>query len=875
MSKTPRHKRDSPDPGRIVTRQDFAAELRLAKGQRNLSVRDLAKQTKIPVSTLGGYFAGQHLPALKPPNQLGRLLKALGIDRADEIAAWLEALRRARRSISRETPPRSLTAAYPAAVQTLSTRAPVERLQTQPTLRGRDELVALLSGVVDGTVTSGPRVHVVHGLGGSGKSSVALKVAELALTQHISVFWLAATDSAGTSAGMYALAARIGVAADKLMRGSLTDTVWDQLTDLTQRWLLVLDNADDPPESLATVHDRLIDGRGWLRPVRSAVGTVIVTTRDGDPATWDDAPLNWLTLHRLDGLHRDAGSQVLTELAGPGAGTIDEAAELAERLGGHPMALMLAGRFLRESRTMPEQLGGSEPRTYRDYLDALHGGESTELFNADSSGRPALGNEATILRSCHFSLDLLATRGLVHARALLQLLACLGSMAIPYSEVLRADLLANSALFPGLTTRTLWRTLHALESLGLIAKTAADREQPEMLDLHPLARDIARMGARDEGRLGEYLSVITALIGAAVHSADVENPASWDRWRRLAGHCAALVELLGLHPAELPVARSVVELAGRAAAYQRAAGQQVQAESAFALALHGCEGRIDAHDAVRLEVEHNMARLYYDQGRYDEAEKLYRDVAAARHDVLGPEHHDTLTTRHYLARTLRQCGNLDEASELALSTYATRDRLFGQDNPDTLTARHGLADLERARENYTAAAEQYTEIILLRGTLLGGEHPAVLTTRQYRAETLCELDRVDEAEAEMRAVWVINQRVRGLDHPRTVVGGHALVDLLRNNGSASEAAALAEVVLAAGCRVFGDTHPTTLAIRYSDGLIRHDLGDIAIAERQLRAVLRDREAVLGPQHPDTRETREAVEAIRHRIETGTADEDTD
>jgi hypothetical protein len=33
---------------------------------RGLTVRDVAKLTGLPISTLGGYFAGRHLPPLKP-----------------------------------------------------------------------------------------------------------------------------------------------------------------------------------------------------------------------------------------------------------------------------------------------------------------------------------------------------------------------------------------------------------------------------------------------------------------------------------------------------------------------------------------------------------------------------------------------------------------------------------------------------------------------------------------------------------------------------------------------------------------------------------------------------------------------------------------
>lgn len=863
----------APDPRLIVTREDFATHLGLAKQQAELSVRRLAKRTGIPSSTLGGYFTGEHLPALEPADQLDRILRAMGIDRRGDLALWRSALRRARRSSRHDTASAAPAVAYPAGAQLVSTQPPVRRLRHGPVLRGRDAVIDALTDTVTGRATATPRVRVLHGLGGSGKSSIALRVADIALAQRIPVFWLSAEDAAATSAGMYALAARIGVPADRLTRGSLPDTIWDRLAALPHRWLLVLDNADDPPTCLTTPRSGLTDGTGWLRPVTTPLGTVLVTTRDGDPATWAGAATTWLALHRLDGLGRVDGGAVLTDLAGSPAGTAEEAADLADRLGGHPMALMLAGRFLAESRTAPASFGDdAEPRTYREYLAALRRDGAAELLATGPDGRPAPGAGTTIARSCQFSLELLTRRGLVHARALLALLACLGTAPIPYTEVLRTRVLADSGLFPGLTTRALWQTLHALDDLGLITRTEADREQPEMLYLHPLARDIARLGARTEGRGAEYLRVLTELLAAALRGADVESPASWGRWRRLAGHCTALTDLLDPPPSALPVTRLVIDTAGRAAAYLRAAGQQAQAEHAFAVTLRACAGRLDDADTVRLDVEHNLARLYYDQRRYDEAEQLYRRVAAARHRVLGPDHGDTLTTDHYLARTLRTLDRLDEAGTLAEQTCATRERLFGARHPDTLTARHGLADLARVREDFTVAAELYAEIVTLRAEVLGDEHPAVLTTRQYRAETLRDLERTDEAEEEMRAVWVINQRVRGLDHPRTIVGGHALVDLLRANRSVGEAKALADVVLAAARRVFGETHPATLAIRFSDSLIHHEAGLTTSAFTGLAAVLSDREAVLGQQHPDTTATREIVEAIRHRIRTTRAGE---
>jgi len=865
----------TPDPHRIVTRREFGSELTLARERRGLSVRQVARQVEVPASTLGGYFAGTHLPALQPPDLLGRILRVLGIEDDGETAAWWEAYWRVRRSAAAE---RSEGGPGTAAQVTVSTWAPVDRLLVEPTLRGRDGLVQRLDDAIARTnqLHPAPRVHVVHGLGGCGKSMVALAVANRAVARGVATFWIAADDRSTMVAGMRALAARIGVPVDWLHGGSLPDAIWQQLHGLNEPWLLVLDNADDPPEYLALPGHRLTDGTGWLRAVGPAVGTVIVTTRDGDRSTWGDPPPAWLALHRLSGLRRDDGAQILVELAGEHAGDPAEAGDLSDRLGGLPLALMLTGRYLAESRRMPAGLSETAvPRSYRAYLEALQRGDYAELFAVDITGRPPRRDaRMTIGQNWRLSLDLLTERGLQYARPLLNVLACLGATPIPYGDLLRPDVLARSTLFPGITARSIWEVLRALESLGLIALISADKpgvaddDPPGLLDIHPLARDTARSDPHIRERIADYLATVTALLGGAVRDAHPKSPAAWRQWRLLAGHCTAPLDLLDLldnQTLEISIVHTAVELAASAGQYLRAAGLHEPAESAFVRALQGCDGRLPANDSARLAIEHDLARLRYDQGLYEEAERLYRCALSARRSSLGAEHTDTLTTQYYLARTLRHREQLDEADSLLQLTYGARLRLLGERHPDTLTSRHGIADLLRARGEVAEAVSLYQEVLSARRVVLGEQHPATLVTRQYRAEMLHVLDRTDEAEDELRRLWAATQQVRGLDHPRTLAIGHSLVDLLHDRGRLEDAASLADTVLAARRRLFGNTHPTTMNIRHRLALIRLDLGEVAVARRDLIAVLVDRGLVLGRNHPQTQLSQHTVDAVQRRI----------
>src|SRR5437588_789103 len=85
-----------PDPGRINSQQDFGRELTLARQQAGLTIRDVAKASGIPVSTVGDYFAARHLPPARQPELLPSILAACQITEPGQVARWLDALNRVR-----------------------------------------------------------------------------------------------------------------------------------------------------------------------------------------------------------------------------------------------------------------------------------------------------------------------------------------------------------------------------------------------------------------------------------------------------------------------------------------------------------------------------------------------------------------------------------------------------------------------------------------------------------------------------------------------------------------------------------------------------------------------------------------------------------
>jgi aromatic ring-cleaving dioxygenase len=64
----------------------------------------------------------------------------------------------------------------------------------------------------------------------------------------------------------------------------------------------------------------------------------------------------------------------------------------------------------------------------------------------------------------------------------------------------------------------------------------------------------------------------------------------------------------------------------------------------------------------------NLAVTYYDQQRYDEAEKLEVDVLNLRREILGDKHPDTILAGENLTATYKMQGRDNEVKELELQS---------------------------------------------------------------------------------------------------------------------------------------------------------------------------------------------------------------
>jgi TIR domain/NB-ARC domain len=188
---------------------------------------------------------------------------------------------------------------------------------------GREDLLARLrESLLAGHTTV---VHALHGLGGVGKTMLALEYAHRYADAYELVWWVNADTASLVGQQYAALAGELGLVGPRADTTSAVSALRGYLRG-HGRWLLVLDNAESPREI-----------RDWLP---AGPGHVLVTSRD---PRWGELAARV----EVDVLSR-AESVALLRTHRPGLSEAD-AGRLAGALGDLPLALAQAGGFLAET----------------------------------------------------------------------------------------------------------------------------------------------------------------------------------------------------------------------------------------------------------------------------------------------------------------------------------------------------------------------------------------------------------------------------------------------------------------------------------------------------------------------------------------------
>jgi tetratricopeptide (TPR) repeat protein len=665
---------------------------------------------------------------------------------------------------------------------------------------GRQDILAQVQRTLGQHSQSALVPQALHGLGGIGKSQLAMEFAYRYQDDYQLVWWIQAYDERSIRRSLVSLAKRLRLPESD----DVQDTV-DNVLDVLRRgepyfrWLLIYDDAPEP---------------GVVGPyLPSGAGHVLITSRSRTWASESNAiEVDVFSPEESVGLIR-----------GRWEGLTDEDAHvLADDLGHLPLAL-------EQAVAMHEQTG----IPLGEYQKALHDNPSQIL----AEGNPANYPESV---ASTLSLAFNSVRQISHGAAyLLRLCAFLSSQPIALPLLTRGRAAQpddqNIDLGDDLKVR------RAVRDLGRFALVQLDVAN-DLLRVHNLVSALIRAATPEDEQAGMERHAHAVLAGA--NPGDPDNQENWPLHALIAPH----VKSAGLVYSLEPSARRVVLDQIR---YHFVIGDFAESRRLGESAVEVWRAACGEDDELMLIACRHLSISLRSLGHYAEARELGQDTLRRMVRTLGADHEHSLVTAGGVAQDMRLAGEFREALALDAQTLNGIRGVLGEQDPQTLRELSNLAVDYRMLGDFAEAAKRDREVIRLKVNVFGEDNMSTLFSYACLVRDLYGLgEYADGLALATEKLPMHEQALQRPDHPHLLIAKRGYTILLRKLGRNKESLQSAHELHDACRRKFGRSHEHTLSALVTLSNSLRVTGDLDASLRYGQRALKIYGEVFG-EHPFT------------------------
>jgi tetratricopeptide (TPR) repeat protein len=630
-----------------------------------------------------------------------------------------------------------------------------------PNFTGReDDLRELRAALTSGHAAA---IVPIAGLGGAGKTQLALEYAWCHTADYDAVWWLRAEDSTALAADCAQLATPLNLPERGLADQQATAAAVLAWMGRHPGWLLIFDNA----RSAATC-------RAWLPA--AGMGHVILTSRDPN---WREVarPLRLPVLPRAEAV---AFLQKRSGVEEPAA-----AGELCDALGGLPLAIELAAAYIEANGI-----------SIADYLERYRGAPRALLTDA-------------VAATWEISFEQLRTEtdAAPVALDLLNLIAFLAPDDIDSRLV--------AGRFPD--SLQLDRARAGLLRYSLIEARGGT------ISVHRLVQAATRARLAREGLEQEWAEAAVKLVNGAFpfKSDKVET---WSASARLLPHAlAAAGHSANLGVALETTSRLLNEVG----LYldNRALPEEAERSLKRALAI-GEKVYGPDHPEVATRAN-NIGQILKGQGDLAGALEYTRRALAIDEKVYGPDHPTVATWANNIGQILKAQGDLAGALEYARRALAIDEKVYGPDHPMVARDANNIGMILKDQGDLAGPLEYTRRALAIDEKVYGPNHPNVAIDANNIGQILKdEGDLVGALEYTRRAL-AIDEKAYGPDHPEVATNANNIGQILQAQGDLAGALEYSRRALVIDEKVYGPDHPNVGRDANNIGMILQAQGDLA------------------------------------------------
>lgn len=664
---------------------------------------------------------------------------------------------------------------------------------------------------VRSALTSEGEPVLLHGLGGVGKTQIALEYAHRFAAGYDVVWWINAEQPESVESALVDLGAWLHMPGEDRDAWTAAEVIAAlSEPDSDRRWLVILDNLD-PSDRLNT-----------LMPTRG--GHVLATSRSPLPEqTWATIEVDVFDRAESIGFFRSVAAEYSEA----------DADEIAAELGDLPLAIDVAAAWL-------TQTGQSAA----EYLAALRSVEITPV-------QP--GNAARTLRATwDISLERLAAQSPAAARLLELCAFCAPEVSL---ELIQSHQMMRALVPYEASLRAPMMMGRVIQFLGRYALAKVDRQR-HSIEVHRLVQAHVRDGM-DEAKRGDAVHTVHRILAAARPSrGDVDDPRNWPRYQLIWPHLGPSEAVMCDEEEVRYLVIDRVIYLHRRGDLDGAAALAQEAEAAWSAALRG--ESVQAADELLLRqllhLRSQRAALHRSRGQFAAAAQLDQDVLAQQQALFPPGDLHTLMTTSGVAADQRALGRFAEALATDRSALDELVQVYGADHERSLATTHDVAtDLSLAGD-CQGALDLDRDTLERRRAILGRSHPDTLASAQSLARDLRDGGEFRESAALLQSTHSEYLEVLGPEFAETMRTATSMSISLRCTGEHGRAREVAEETYSRFETEFGADMPDAVACGFALAASVAATGESGRALQLTRAIHKTYERLLGVDHPFTLST---------------------
>ncbi|KAH8723790.1 hypothetical protein GQ44DRAFT_684501 [Phaeosphaeriaceae sp. PMI808] len=589
-------------------------------------------------------------------------------------------------------------------------------------------------------------VIVMHGLGGIGKTQIAVEFARKYKHTFSGIFWLDGSSEASLKQSFVTMARRLPqdelpseavatlsqatIEVDVVVRGCLK---WLSLLS-NQQWLLIFDNVDrdhhDQDDFQAYNIKDYFPGPDH--------GSMIITTRLASLSRLGEGV-------KIGTVATDQARDILESNAGK---PVPDAELILELLEGLPLALTQAGSYMRMTNISASAYAKYYSNTWNNLM------EKQNRF-------PQKDYDRSVLTTWTMSYEQVQKQN-EGAACLLKLWGFLDKGEIWYELIATLPEVDLDAI-PSCLLQIAREELEFIDAAGVLLRYSLieSKEGTYSYSMHSVLHTWCGYLAEHEERYKLRLLAVHLVAFFDLRENDMDY---WKRQRRLVPHIICVSDcILKAGDSRSKEEETAQELVQPLAIVNLGCFvddiDKWLAEKLYLYALERCDKTGDPEDINALAAANNLGNLYRLVGRNKEAEQLLQRAFVGNEKKYGQEHHRTLCAGHNLGVLYRELGKYMEAEQLLKRTIVGYEEVYGQEYYRTLSAVYSLGILYRESGKYMEAEQLLERALVGYEKVYGKEHRRTLPSVQSLGILYSELGKYKEAEQLLKRALVGFEKV--------------------------------------------------------------------------------------------------------------------